>query len=223
MQNTHLLAYTIPGIEKVDRSYSQIAQDLFVLSCLKGMTNGRYCEIGAYHPTEISNTYILEKFYNWSGVSFDIQPQSIELFNRYRRNTAFLQDAMTADYAEYFAQQGWQNDKIIDYASVDCEPPENTLKALQQLISSGYKFRVMTFEHDTYQATMPVKELSRELLRSCGYYLVVGGLMGSPNFHDYEDWWVHPDLVDMTHVEQFKSNADNIYWRDYIYGKETNG
>lgn len=222
MKNKPLLAHAIPGIEQVPHSFSQIAQDFFVLACLKGLTNGRYCEIGAYHPMEISNTYILEKYYNWTGVSFDINQQSVDLFNKHRSNPAFLQDAMTADYADYFQKAGY-TDNIIDYASVDCEPPENTLRALQQLLSSGYKFRVITFEHDTYNSTLPIKQLSRDILTAQGYELIVGGLMGSPNFHDYEDWWVHPDLVDMDHVEKFKCAETNIFWRDYVYGAASNG
>lgn len=217
MEKQNLLRYQWPGIEKLDQSYSQIGQDIFVLSCLKGLEHGRYCEIGAYHPFELSNTYILERYYGWTGVSFDVSEWSINSFSQHRSNPAYLQDAMTADYASYFSQAGWNDTKVIDYASVDCEPPENTLRALQQLMASGYRFKVITFEHDTYQAKQPIKEMSRQLLTQLGYELVVGGLMGSSTFHDYEDWWVHPDLVDMQHIEQFRSMSANIYWQDYVY------
>jgi hypothetical protein len=217
MQNQQWLRYQFEGINQVPYSYSQIGQDIFVLSCLKGKKNGRYVEIGAYHPTEISNTYILEKYYNWTGISLDINESSVELFNQHRYNFAIQQDAMIADYNLIFNTLGWTDSKIIDYASIDCEPPENTFRALQQLIQSEYTFAVITFEHDTYQATQPIKQMSRDLLFSKGYELVVGGLMGSPDWHDQEDWYVHPDHVDMQHIALMKSNIPNQYWQDYIY------
>lgn len=206
------------GIENVTQSYSQIGQDIFVLSVLNGKRNGRYVEIGAYHPTEISNTYVLETFYNYTGVSLDINKQAIDYFNQHRKNKAVYQDAITADYGVLFESLGFDDTKIIDYASVDCEPPSNTFKALKQLVNSGYKFRVITFEHDTYQdSTKSIKQESRALLKDLGYKLVVGGLLGQPTSYDTEDWYVHWDLIDKERIYNFLSIRDNIYWKDYLY------
>jgi hypothetical protein len=65
---------------------SQAGQDRFVLQSLDYKHNGFYLEIGAYNSKEISNTYILEKQYNWSGVSFDIIPEYVDEFNLNRKN-----------------------------------------------------------------------------------------------------------------------------------------
>lgn len=50
------------------KSYSQEAQDLKVLLHYKIKKNGYFLEIGASDGIKFSNTYLLEKNYNWSGV-----------------------------------------------------------------------------------------------------------------------------------------------------------
>jgi len=209
---------TFPNIDNVPKSYSQIGQDIFVLSVLNGKMNGRYVEIGAYHPTEISNTYVLETYYNFSGISLDINQVAIDYFNKHRRNKAVLQNAITADYDTLFKSLGYDDTKIIDYASVDCEPPSNTFLALKQLMSSGYKFRTITFEHDTYQdSTKSIKQQSRKLLQDLGYTLLVGGILGQSGSYDTEDWYVHMDLVDKPRILSYMSTRENIWWAEYLY------
>lgn len=214
---TPLLKFQFPSIELMDYSRSQIGQDIFVLSLLKGKTNGRYIEIGAHDPIIINNSYILEKFYNWTGVSLDLQQWCIDYFNRQRTNPAILQDATTADYAEIFKNLGW-TDKVIDYATVDIEPSIATYHALVKLLDSGYKFSVITFEHANYQDPDGSREKSREFLTNLGYDLLVPNVRILSDQYELEDWWVHPDLVDMNHAEQFRSTSEFIFWKTYLYG-----
>jgi len=211
-----LSKYRFPGIELLD-SRGQAGQDVFVLTMLKGKTHGRYIEIGANYPKVINNTYALEKYYNWTGISLDILQWSINQFKEQRANPAILQDAVTADYAEIFKNLGW-TDKVVDYASVDIEPSIATYRALVKLLNSGYKFAVITFEHAVYQDPNGTREKSREFLKNAGYDLIVPGIGLHPTGYEFEDWWVHPDLVDMTHVEQFRSNSEFSFWKKYLYG-----
>lgn len=206
----------VAGYANQIQSYSQIGQDVFVTTCLQSQSNGRYLEIGASDPVNINNTYQLERMFNWQGISLDILPEVVTYFNSVRKNKAVCMDATTANYDALLDNMGWADTHIVDYASIDCEPPENTFKALLQVMLSGYKFRVITFEHDTYQATLPVKQMSRALLINMGYELIVGGIMGSATWHDQEDWYVHPELVDMDHVNKLRSNENNIFWAEYI-------
>jgi len=52
-------------------TYSQIGQDRFVLEFFKNMENGYFVEIGASNGVTLSNTYLLEKNYNWKGVCIE--------------------------------------------------------------------------------------------------------------------------------------------------------
>ncbi len=49
-------------------SKAQLRQDLFVLSELDFKTNGFFVEFGATNGIELSNTYLLEKDFGWTGI-----------------------------------------------------------------------------------------------------------------------------------------------------------
>jgi len=55
-------------LENIRSSKSQINQDLFVLSELKLKKNGYFVEVGAANGIYLSNTFILEKVFNWNGL-----------------------------------------------------------------------------------------------------------------------------------------------------------
>lgn len=61
-------ALRTPISEVAHLSHSQFAQDLFVLSALKFKTNGFFVEFGATDGVELSNTFMLEKSFLWSGI-----------------------------------------------------------------------------------------------------------------------------------------------------------
>ena len=50
------------------KSKSQIRQDLFVISELNLKQNGYFVEFGATNGVDLSNTFLLEKEFNWSGI-----------------------------------------------------------------------------------------------------------------------------------------------------------
>ena len=52
----------------LDKSKSQLRQDLFVLSELNFKKNGFFVEFGATNGIDFSNSHLLEKEYGWSGI-----------------------------------------------------------------------------------------------------------------------------------------------------------
>lgn len=55
-------------------SYSQLNQDINVLKFYKNAKNKYFVDIGASDGIELSNTYLLEKEYNWKGICVEPIP-----------------------------------------------------------------------------------------------------------------------------------------------------
>ena len=53
---------------------SQHKQDEFIINYFKGKKNGVFIDIGAHDGITLSNTYVLEKEYNWTGICVEPMP-----------------------------------------------------------------------------------------------------------------------------------------------------
>lgn len=202
------LKYKFQGSELIQSNYSQTYQDMFILTMLKGKKNGKYLEIGSAHPFKGSNTALLEKQFAWVGASIEILEDEVNNFKKERTNPVFLQDATKVDYSKFLKELNLGND--YDYLQVDCEPPSVTFEILKKIPFDKYRFAVITFEHDYYaDITKSYRDLSRDYLRDKGYELVVSNIAPN-NTASYEDWWVHPSLVDKDVINLMKDDSDII-------------
>jgi tetratricopeptide (TPR) repeat protein len=202
------LKYKFTDSDKIEKNHSQTYQDMFVLAMLDGKKKGTYLEIGAERPFFKNNTALLETNYDWTGVSLEILPDLVDTFNKERKNKAILADATKVDY-DVFIQEHFDTTDI-DYLQVDCEPPSVTLEILQRIPLDKYRFAVITFEHDYYaDITRSYREKSREYLTSKGYELAVSDI-AADDIASYEDWWVHPELVNPETVKQMKNTSHKI-------------
>jgi hypothetical protein len=183
-------------------TYSQACQDLFVMDMLQKKKNGFYFEIGASHPFESNNTFILESKLNWTGISIEIDEEVASVYNRFRLNKCIVGDATDLNYKELFETNNMP--KIINYLSIDIEPAENTLKALLKLPMNDYRFSVITYEHDRYVSGDFYMIESRKYLESYGYKLIVSNV--KTNGRDFEDWWVDPNIISKELWESFISS-----------------
>jgi FkbM family methyltransferase len=68
-------------------SYSQLGQDLKVLQFYNNKTDGFFIEIGASDGILFSNTYLLEKKYNWKGICVEPLPEKFKLLCDNRPNS----------------------------------------------------------------------------------------------------------------------------------------
>lgn len=59
-------------------SYSQINQDIWVLEKTNFKKNGYYIDIGCADGENISNTFLLDKYYNWYGLCIDVLARNME-------------------------------------------------------------------------------------------------------------------------------------------------
>jgi hypothetical protein len=171
-----------PGAEKIT-NYSQVMQDMFVLTALNGKKYGTYLEIGSADPIMFNNTYLLEKDFGWSGISIDIDPKQISKFRLHRKNPAIHADGVLFNYNLL--------EKEYDYLQVDCEPASISYTILEKVMENK-KFKVITFEHDAYKEGGEYREKSRNLL-SKDYVLTVPNV-GFDKTGIFEDWWVHKSI-----------------------------
>jgi FkbM family methyltransferase len=202
------LRYKFRRSRYIEKNHSQVFQDIFILSMLDGKKGGTFLEIGggfAYHK---NNTALLESDFDWKGVSIEFNEICANDYKTYRPNTNVLHaNALLLDYSklikEYFGDE-----KVVDYLQLDIEPSANTYEALLSIPFDEYKFRVITYEHDHYvDVSGSYRDKSREYLTKMGYELVVSNI-AEDNESPFEDWWVHPDLVDRKIIDKMKSVSD---------------
>lgn len=205
-----IFKHKFPGIEKIEKNYSKHMQDMFVLQALNGKKNGSYLEIGSWHPIKTNNTYLLEKQFDWKGLSIEIDEKMSCHFRDTRKNPVVCEDATKIDYDSLLKMMCMPSD--IDYLQVDCD--DASLDILKRIPFDRYRFGIIQFEHDTYRLGNSLRSESRDILRNAGYKLVVSNVAVN-EWASYEDWWIHPDIVDIR--EEMISKKDFNFVIDYMF------
>jgi len=203
----------------------QAEQDKFVLNVLKHKKNGYFLEIGSNHPIEINNSYLLETKYNWKGIMVEYNSKFLSLYKHHRPNSIhIINDATKVNYKNVFEKNNMP--LSFDYLQIDLEANNgSTLKTLQKLdneIFDKYKFATVTFEHDIYHTNFANTRLeSRNIFSKRGYICVFEDI-NNRGENPYEDWYVHPDLVDMNYVNNLIENNKTYYVNHSITKKTIN-
>ena len=211
------LKFQFPGSDQIDRNFAQVYQDLFVLYLLKGKRNGCFLEVGGAKPFEGNNSALLETGFNWCGVSIEYDKNFADNYANERKQTTVLcTDALKINYDELI--KNYYASPVIDYLQLDIEPAASTYEALLKIPFNKYKFAVITYEHDYYaDVTRSYREKSRKYLTSMGYELVIGNVSPMENC-SFEDWWVHPDLVDRRLIDQIKNaNSNEVLIEEHFF------
>lgn len=194
------------------RNYSQAGQDVFVALVLDRKRDGLFVDLGAGDPQQYSNTFALEKICGWRGILADIETVEQLKAERDPRNL-FYGNALDPQLMADIATLADSNDGMIDYLSLDLEPPESTLAALCGLPLDEMAFTVATVEHDLYRGKQSIKFAMEGILQGYGYRRVAENVrMIAKNESGYllvpvEDWWVHPSLVDVHRASEVAADV----------------
>ena len=203
------LRFKFNNAKNIERNFSQTYQDMFVLTMLNGKKEGTFLEIGCDDAYAGNNTALLEKEFNWTGISIDIDAEKTKEFKKHRNSEVITADALQIDYNKLLTRS------VYDYLQIDCNPASTSFKVLQRIPFENHKFAVITFEHDNYiDPDRTVKENSRKYLESYGYTMIVNNI-SEDRWSDFEDWYVHPDLIDKKIIEKMLCISNDIKKSDF--------
>jgi FkbM family methyltransferase len=87
-------------ITKRTESHSQLFQDLFVDFVFSGAKGKRFLEFGATDGVELSNTFMLERSREWTGVLAEPDPQWHDRLKRNRKNTKIITECIYSTTGE---------------------------------------------------------------------------------------------------------------------------
>ena len=220
-------------------------QDKFVLNINKFKKDGYFLEFGSQEPISANNTYLLESEYGWKGLMFEWEEKYAPKYEKHRGEdtTYIIGDAVEHDYSELFTKL--EVPEVIDYLQIDLEPgmltPLTLLQKLNEQVMDNHKFATITFEHDIYCGEQNskhnvggewngwrpydyndfhrVRDESRKILEERGYVRVFSDVNDNDNYNlPFEDWWVHPDLVDMDYVNEVISQNADLYCEGVVSG-----
>ena len=175
-------------------SKSQACQESFVQNVLNFKVGGYFLEIGAADGIEASNTLLLERQFKWTGLAVELNPQLHRDFLNSRTTTCMCEDATVWNSDEHLESLSFP--RRIDYLQIDIDPAWQSLQALRNLPLNKYRFSVITFEHDYFvNQNSEVRDASREILLSLGYYLFFAGVQ--TRGRNFEDWWLDPEVAEL--------------------------
>ena len=191
-------------INERNKLSSQSGQDQFAYN-LSG-SHGTYLEIGANHPQINSNTWNLENYCHWTGISVEMDQSFRESWEQEfkRKNLILWQSAFSVDYLKVIKENNLS--KRFNYLSCDIDPAPQTLKILKHLIQLELTFDFISFEHDSYKEGNKYKDEALTFLQDHDYKPVVDDVY--PRYKKnkfFETWFVYKDIeIDFCKFEEWK-------------------
>jgi hypothetical protein len=152
--------------------------------------------------------------YAWKGIMIEYSDKWLNEYIANRPNSVhIIKDATQIDYKNLFEINNCPNN--IDYLQIDLEPTNGstlaTLEKLDNEVMDIYKFAVVTFEHDIYRTNAyNTREKSRLIFKKRGYIPVFEDVNNEGKYV-YEDWYIHPDLVNMDYIKNLKNKNYKNY------------
>lgn len=180
------------SLQNTQFSYSQCMQDAFALAVNNYKFGGICVDIGSATPTSMYNNTKLLQLYKWKCIGAD-QGDYYNSWEGYPYFNYFQADCTKQESIDtLFSESG--ND--IDFLSLDID--DYTVDALRLIDFNQIKVKCICIEHNKYLgARGEQRHEQRQILSKAGYKMVV------KNFHGFEDWWYHPELVNYENIKHF--------------------
>lgn len=151
---------------------SQCGQDKCVIEeIFKGLTHGFFVDLGACDGIRISNTYVLEKYFEWDGICVEPNRFSFELLKKNR--TCRLDDSFVLDgvqevtFHQYYGDpvnwapfssmypfEKYEKQEAVKKEAVTCK----TISLGQLLLKHGAPNLIHYLSVDTERADYPILE-----------------------------------------------------------------
>jgi len=174
-------------------SKAQINQDIKVLEFYKYKKNGYFVEIGAYDGITISNTYLLEKCYEWKGICVEALPDKFQELVKNRRS-------ININKAVYDT-----TGEILDFSSNDLYSgvTKNIDKHTDSLDKPVIKVETITLNHILEQNNAP-NFIDYLTLDTEGSELII---LNDINFDKYKFGIIH---LEHNYIEPRRTNMKNL-------------
>lgn len=114
-------------------SYSQEGEDMILRRIFENQQQGFYIDVGAHHPKRFSNTYVLYK-HGWTGINIDAMPDSMKLFNKFRKRDINLEKALS-DKKEKLTYYIFNEPALNGFSKTVCEKHINQGNGKYRIIS----------------------------------------------------------------------------------------
>ena len=181
-------------------TYSQCLQDVFALIINDYKTSGSFIDIGSSTPDDMYNNSILLQLFNWKGICVDLGNYE-SYWNNYPNATFYSMDCCDKENIKFIMDK---SPEVVDFLSFDID--DATIEGLKLVDFNKTKFKSICIEHNKYLGDRgEQRHGQREILEANGYKLLI------KNWHNFEDWWVHPELVNLNKIEYLTKYSENKF------------
>lgn len=218
-------------------NYSQLDQDLWILSKFDQNHKGFFVDIGANDGVNLSNSYLLEQ-HGWTGVC--VEPGPVEFSKLEASRKSYNYNICISDFngkcsfsengffgkidskhegatdcltLEYFLDS-INAPKVIDYLSIDVEGGEFDI--IRNFPFDKYFIKYITIEHNAYSRDYTLKNNIHSVL-SRNFDIE------KENVGDFEDWYVNKLVKNSSNLklgENLNATFGNVYVKNVPEAKQ---
>lgn len=198
--------------------YSQLSQDVFVLTLTKFLKNGYFVEFGASDGITINNTFLLEKEYQWQGLCLEPIPNQYEkliknrkchcdnrvIYEKSNNKVSFQINQNSIDESKIVIEEKNNND-VIEVETVTLEDAlreYNAPKVIDYLSmdTEGTEYSIIkSFDFSKYDIkiiTIEHNYIENNRKNIYDYLTKLGYIRILEKKSKHDDWYIKSDVID---------------------------